>query len=76
VLPLSPSPIHALPHILRYGTPAYRQNGGALERVRQIAAHEPPRTNKLYARTQDETSLGELERIREFECVHNVAALG
>jgi integrase/recombinase XerD len=40
------------------------QNGGNLEHAQQIAAHESPRTTKLYDRTQDEISLDEVERIR------------
>ena len=40
------------------------QNGGTLEHAQQIAAHESPRTTKLYDRTQDEISLDEVERIR------------
>jgi len=42
----------------------YLQNGGTLEHAQQIAAHESPRTTKLYDRTQDEISLDEVERIR------------
>ena len=40
------------------------QNGGTLEHAQQIAAHESPRTTKLYDRTQDDISLDEVERIR------------
>jgi hypothetical protein len=40
------------------------QNGGTLEHAQQIAAHESPRTTKLYDRTQDQISLDEVERIR------------
>lgn len=46
------------------GITTYMQNGGTLEHAQQIAAHEPPRTTKLYDRTQDEISLDEVERIR------------
>ncbi len=46
------------------GITTYLQNGGTLEHARQIAAHESPRTTKLYDRTQDEISLDEVERIR------------
>jgi integrase/recombinase XerD len=42
----------------------YLQNGGTLEHAQQIAAHESPRTMKLYDHTRDETSLNEVERIR------------
>jgi len=46
------------------GITTYMQNGGTLEHAQQIAAHESPRTTKLYDRTQDEISLDEVERIR------------
>ncbi|MGO9060542.1 MAG: tyrosine-type recombinase/integrase [Candidatus Binataceae bacterium] len=46
------------------GITNYMQNGGTLEHVQQIAAHESPRTTKLYDRTQDQISLDEVERIR------------
>jgi site-specific recombinase XerD len=46
------------------GITTYLQNGGTLEHAQQIAAHESPRTTKLYDRTQDEISLDEAERIR------------
>ena len=46
------------------GITNYMQNGGTLEHAQQIAAHESPRTTKLYDRTQDEISLDEVERIR------------
>jgi integrase len=46
------------------GITPYMQNGGTLEHAQQIAAHESPRTTKLYDRTQDEISLDEVERIR------------
>jgi hypothetical protein len=50
------------------------ENGGTLEHAqqtcppkapgrRQIAAHESPRTTKLYDRTTDQVSLDEIERI-------------
>ena len=45
------------------GITAYRLNGGTLEHAQQIAAHESPRTTKLYDRTTDEISLDEIERI-------------
>jgi hypothetical protein len=38
-------------------------NGWTIEHVQQIAAHEAPRTTKLYERTSDEISLDEIERI-------------
>ncbi len=41
------------------GITAYLQNGGTLEHAQQIAAHQSPRTTKLYDRTKDEISLDE-----------------
>lgn len=46
------------------GITVYLQNGGSVEKAMQLAAHESPRTTKLYDRTQDEVSLDEVERIR------------
>jgi integrase/recombinase XerD len=45
------------------GITAYLANGGTLEHAQQIAAHESPRTTKLYDRTTDQVSLDEIERI-------------
>lgn len=45
------------------GITAYLQNGGTLEHAQAIAAHESPRTTKLYDRTNDEITLDEVERI-------------
>jgi len=45
------------------GITAYRENGGSLENAQAIAAHESPRTTKLYDRTGDEITLDEVERI-------------
>ncbi len=45
------------------GITAYLNNGGSLEHAQQIAAHESPRTTKLYDRTKDEITLDEIERI-------------
>jgi integrase/recombinase XerD len=42
---------------------AYLTNGGSLEHAQQIAAHESPRSTKLYDRTSDTISLNEIERI-------------
>jgi integrase/recombinase XerD len=39
------------------------KNGGTLEHAQQIAAHESPRTTKLYDRTHDQVSVDEIERI-------------
>jgi site-specific recombinase XerD len=45
------------------GITTYLQNGGTIEHAQQIAAHESPRTTKLYDRTNDAISLDEIERI-------------
>ena len=45
------------------GITAYLLNGGTVENAQAIAAHESPRTTKLYDRTADEISLDEIERI-------------
>ncbi len=45
------------------GITTYLQNGGTVEKAQQIAAHESPRTTKLYDRTNDEISLDEIEKI-------------
>jgi hypothetical protein len=45
------------------GITAYLENGGTLDHAQQIAAHESPRTTKLYDRTTDRVSLDEIERI-------------
>jgi hypothetical protein len=37
--------------------------GGTLENAQAMAAHESPRTTKLYDRTGDEITLDEVERI-------------
>lgn len=46
------------------GITAYLENGGTIENAQAIAAHESPRTTKLYDRTADEVTLDEVERIR------------
>ncbi len=46
------------------GITVYLENGGTLETAAHIAAHESPRTTKLYARTADSITLEEIERIR------------
>ncbi len=38
-------------------------NKGTLEKAQLMAAHESPRTTKLYDRTKDEVTLDEVERI-------------
>ncbi len=40
-----------------------RPAGGTLENAQAMAAHESPRTTKLYDRTGDEITLDEVERI-------------
>lgn len=45
------------------GITAYLSNGGTIDKAQQIAAHESPRTTKLYDRTQDLITLDEVERI-------------
>ena len=45
------------------GITACLDNGGTLEHAQAIAAHESPRTTKLYDRTADEITLDEIERI-------------
>ena len=45
------------------GITTYLKNGGTLEHAQQIAAHESPRTTKLYDRTSDQVSVDEIERI-------------
>jgi integrase/recombinase XerD len=45
------------------GITSYLENGGTIENAQVIAAHESPRTTKLYDRTTDEISLSEVERI-------------
>ena len=45
------------------GITAYLENGGTLEHAQQIAAHESPRTTKLYDHTRDQITLDEIERI-------------
>ena len=45
------------------GITAYLLNGGTLERAQRIAAHESPRTTKLYDRTADEVTVEDIEKI-------------
>jgi integrase/recombinase XerD len=52
------------PHSFRAtGITIYLNNGGTLEHAQAIAAHESPRTTKLYDRTSDAITLDEIERI-------------
>jgi len=46
------------------GITAYLANGGALEHAQEMAAHESPRTTKLYDRTTERLTQDEVERIR------------
>jgi site-specific recombinase XerD len=46
------------------GITAYLSNGGALEYAQEMAAHESPRTTKLYDRTKERLTQDEVERIR------------
>src|SRR6202789_2905318 len=46
------------------GITAYLANGGALEHAQSMAAHESPRTTKLYDRTKERLTQDEVERIR------------
>ncbi len=45
------------------GITSYLENGGTLEKAQQIAAHESPKTTKLYDRTVDPIMLREIEKI-------------
>jgi integrase/recombinase XerD len=45
------------------GITAYLENGGTIEHAQAIAAHESPRTTKLYDRTNEQITLDEIERI-------------
>jgi integrase/recombinase XerD len=45
------------------GITAYLSNGGTIENAQAIAAHESPRTTKLYDRTSEDISLDEIEKI-------------
>jgi site-specific recombinase XerD len=46
------------------GITAYLANGGTLEHAQEMAAHESPRTTKLYDRTKERLTQEEVERIR------------
>jgi site-specific recombinase XerD len=46
------------------GITAYLGNGGTLEHAQSMAAHESPRTTKLYDRTVERLTQDEVERIR------------
>ena len=52
-------------HVFRAtGITAYLEKGGTLENAQLMAAHESPRTTKLYDRTRDRLTQDEVERIR------------
>ena len=56
--------VHVGNHSFRAtGIAAYLNAGGTLENAQAMAAHESPRTTKLYDRTGDEITLDEVERI-------------
>ena len=58
-------PTHVCCHTFRAtGITDFLNNGGAIETAQAIAAHESPRTTKLYDRTSEELTLNEIERIR------------
>ena len=46
------------------GITAYLEAGSSLENVQAMAAHESPRTTKLYDRTKERLTQDEVERIR------------
>ena len=55
---------HYTPHSLRAtGITVFMENGGKLEDAQAIAAHESPRTTKLYDRSSDVLKLSEIEKI-------------
>jgi site-specific recombinase XerD len=52
-------------HVFRAtGITNYLERGGTLENAQNMAAHESPRTTKLYDRRGDEITLDEIERIQ------------
>jgi hypothetical protein len=46
------------------GITSYLEAEGTLENAQAMAAHESPRTTKLFDRTGDEIKLDEVERIQ------------
>jgi site-specific recombinase XerD len=58
------APAGRLPHFRAARITAYLAGGGALEHVQKMAAHESPRTTKLYDRMKERLARGEVERIR------------
>ena len=56
-------PLNTCNHTFRAtGITAYLENGGTIEKAQAIAAHESPRTTKLYDRTSDAITLDEIGR--------------
>ena len=52
-------------HVFRAtGITAYLERGGTLENAQGMAAHESPRTTKLYDRTGDQITLDGVEKIQ------------
>ena len=47
------------------GITAYLANGGAIEHAQEMAAHESPRTTKLYDRNKERLSQDEVERMQD-----------
>jgi integrase/recombinase XerD len=45
------------------GITVYLENKRTLETAQKIAAHESPRTTKLYDKTDDQLTLDEIEKI-------------
>jgi hypothetical protein len=45
------------------GITAYLENGGTLEKARQMAAHAPTRTTQLYNRREDRVTVDEVVKI-------------
>jgi len=43
---------------------SYLSNGGALEHAQEMAAHESPRTTRLYDHTKEQPTQDEVDRIR------------
>jgi hypothetical protein len=61
---------HEMPchHALAQALHACLANGGALEHAQEMAAHESPRTTKLYDRTKERLTQQEVARIRPRFC--------
>lgn len=51
-----------MPHLPGDGITAFLANGGTIENAQLIAAHESPRTTKIYDRTSDEITLDEVDQ--------------